>query len=291
MITHAGVAETNLIQRDFEEQPGCVVRSMFKKTETGWQISTDTVESLFWNILYNGKKLISISGKLNYPEDTGFLMRDISYEIPCNVLPHIGKKSRTFSGWPDVPIYRPLIATTSSFISRPLFKKYNVLTADIGIISSFIWSKLNQDSLLDYVYNGLNKDSSVNHSISKDSLINSINHAYSFGPNRILICVDLNICMETIRQKRPFNEFLYDSHIWDMTGKDSYHEFTKNAWFYISDGEVTYIDFKMLLLDYGDLDGDGKSEVIFRMEKYNNDGYILFSERNKQIIKYDWSYH
>jgi hypothetical protein len=48
---------------------------------------------------------------------------------------------------------------------------------------------------------------------------------------------------------------------------------------------------KLELIEFGDFDGDGKSEGLFFLAGYNLDGYVLFHEGMTKQTKYFWGYH
>jgi hypothetical protein len=52
-----------------------------------------------------------------------------------------------------------------------------------------------------------------------------------------------------------------------------------------------YIGPGLELVDAGDYDADGKSELLFWYTAYNKDGYSLLSEGVKERADYFWSYH
>jgi hypothetical protein len=47
----------------------------------------------------------------------------------------------------------------------------------------------------------------------------------------------------------------------------------------------------MWLVDAGDYDNDGKSEVLFSIDQYNRGGYILFYDDFKKQAVFEFSYH
>ncbi len=63
-------------------------------------------------------------------------------------------------------------------------------------------------------------------------------------------------------------------------------------WFAVSPGgEVKFIGQGMWLLDAGDYDNDGKSEVVFAIDRYNEGGYELFYDDFKGHAVFRFSYH
>lgn len=57
------------------------------------------------------------------------------------------------------------------------------------------------------------------------------------------------------------------------------------------DGSVTYVGANVELIDAGDYDSDGASELVFWFSGYNKDGYILFTPRSGERCEYFWGYH
>jgi len=62
-------------------------------------------------------------------------------------------------------------------------------------------------------------------------------------------------------------------------------------WFLLHDAQVDLIGTGMELVDAGDYDGDGRSEVLFWKSGYNRDGYLLVFDGLRQKAEYTWSYH
>jgi hypothetical protein len=64
------------------------------------------------------------------------------------------------------------------------------------------------------------------------------------------------------------------------------------SWFHISkENSISFIGRDLTLVDAGDYDGDGESEVIFRQNEYNRNGYILFYNKFLDHVDFTWNYH
>lgn len=48
---------------------------------------------------------------------------------------------------------------------------------------------------------------------------------------------------------------------------------------------------KITLIDAGDYDSNGKSEVIFWTSRYDGDGYVMFYNDFTSMIDFTWCYH
>jgi hypothetical protein len=48
---------------------------------------------------------------------------------------------------------------------------------------------------------------------------------------------------------------------------------------------------KLGLVEFGDFDGDGKTEGLFFLSGYGEDGYVLLHDNMTKQIKFTWGYH
>ena len=76
-----------------------------------------------------------------------------------------------------------------------------------------------------------------------------------------------------------------------VTETDDFSENNTDIWCYTSRGEIRYLNSEMLLLDAGDYDSDGEVEIVFKVQRYNYDGYILYYDKLKNHLEFGWSYH
>jgi hypothetical protein len=54
---------------------------------------------------------------------------------------------------------------------------------------------------------------------------------------------------------------------------------------------LKFLGSGLALIDTGDYDGDGHSELVFAKSGYNHDGYVLFSDDLAHSAEFGWSYH
>lgn len=63
-------------------------------------------------------------------------------------------------------------------------------------------------------------------------------------------------------------------------------------WFILdAAGGVRFLGSDLLLIDAGDYDGDGRSELIFRKSGYDYDGYVLYADDFAKAAEFGWNYH
>lgn len=59
----------------------------------------------------------------------------------------------------------------------------------------------------------------------------------------------------------------------------------------LADGRVEHLGFGLQLLDAGDYDGDGRTEMLFQFGSYDRDGFVLASDSFRAVNRYEWSSH
>jgi hypothetical protein len=65
----------------------------------------------------------------------------------------------------------------------------------------------------------------------------------------------------------------------------------ETIWFLKKGSRFSYLGAGLTLLDAGDYDADGISEVIFAKSGYNLDGYVLLRVKDASTQSFLWSYH
>jgi hypothetical protein len=48
---------------------------------------------------------------------------------------------------------------------------------------------------------------------------------------------------------------------------------------------------ELLLIDAGDYDGNGRSELVFRKSSYDYDGYVIYFDDFAKSAEFGWTYH
>ena len=56
-------------------------------------------------------------------------------------------------------------------------------------------------------------------------------------------------------------------------------------------GTWAFLGEGLLLVDAGDYDNDGQSELLFSLSGYNQGGYVLFSAADVELARFEFSYH
>ena len=220
-----------------------------------------------WNIVLDGKNLGSIEGKMKNPlkyfSEVG--LQDIVESTP---IPTIGNRSRDFSGFLSEPVYRPLVA-----VSQPNFKD----------TESWKPSKLSPN-LAKLVRQQFRKK------FPEASNCVDVNDAHpkpwAYKDNNIKIIATYNS-----QNHWSMVQAKLDIYRCDFALEDKNDPFI-GQWFAISPAnDVIFLDAGMWLVDAGDYDNNGKSELIFAIDRYNRGGYELFYDDFKKHAEFQFRYH
>ncbi len=263
------------------EQPQCkphspmAVRILFSKKGEKWlaldnaaTAKTFDMSHITWTVAFDGRNLGDL--KTFHP---GFAIpyewtyrRDRLLGIsPNQEIPRIQNKEKEFQGWCSAPDYRPLV-----LVNEPNYKDpsaWRPFRPD-GSCKKLLFTKFK--AVVAVAHNCLNiqenKTSPFNYT-ARDLIIYK---GYQNKAGEQLISIGLD--------SKQYNcdgpiETAWTPH-WFLMGK-----------------EITYVGNHLSLVDAGDYDNDGKSEMMFWYSGYNKDGYTLFRDDFKNRFDYHWNYH
>lgn len=263
------------------EQPQCkqdsqmAVRVLFSKNDEEWLALYNAsaaekidISHIIWTAVFDGHNV----GKLK-TFDPGFTT---SYEwtysrdrligiSPNQQIPKMQNKGKEFEGWCSAPDYRPVVLVNQPNYKDPSgwkpfrpdgsFKKvlFTKFKAVAGAAESCLDEQENKTSPYTYT--------------AKDLLIY---RGYQNKAGQKLISIGL------------------DSKHYHCDGP------IEPAWtphWFLINQDIYYIGNDMSVIDAGDYDNDGKSEMMFWHSGYNEDGYTLFYNDFRKRVDYYWKYH
>ncbi len=254
------------------EQPQCreghaaAIRPLFIRTTNGWVALSDPgategvrFDALSWIVAFDGRSLGAISSV-----DAGGPRGRLLGISPGTPPPVISNTNTRFAGWCGVPSQRPLVV-----VSRPNFRDPEAWTlfqpaSDLRDVlfdafkaqaGSATVCRPGADTPVAFPYG------------SKDLLFS---RSYQDRNGRKLVAVGLDPRLDSCNGP---NEPAWATH-----------------WFLLHDG-VRYLGAGLSLVDAGDYDGDGVSELLFWYSGYNSDGYVLLYDRFRKRAELGWSYH
>jgi len=68
-------------------------------------------------------------------------------------------------------------------------------------------------------------------------------------------------------------------------------EYDYEQWFCVRGNKISFLGSSLELIDAGDYDHDGHSEIVFHKRGYNYDAYVLVYEDLRKQLEFGWSYH
>ncbi|MCX5727210.1 MAG: hypothetical protein NT030_08670 [Candidatus Saganbacteria bacterium] len=263
------------------DQPQCkddsdlMVRILFTKKNNEWipldkQSSGEpfTYSKVTWTVTFDGRNIGRVQASdlqiANVFEDTYQSVKLLQIKQGANI-PKVLNKSEDFWGWCNVPKFRPLI-----LVSKPNFR-------DPAKWKPFMALKETRNQL----FPEFKKVAGTAKRCLTDQGTDQISYIYQ--PQDLTIFKSYK---NELRQKLisiGLNPELYKCDgIVDPQWKP--------YWFLI-DKQIRYIGTELMLVDAGDYDNDGKSEMIFWHSGYNEDGYSLFYNNFNSRTDFYWKYH
>jgi hypothetical protein len=280
-ITHAGPSIIGVL-----EQPQCAkekklsVRVLFVKDSTVWKALDDAavanklnLVSLKWTVAFDGRNLGSLkitdASPSAPPINAWYYKRDKLFEVPTGQkIPTVKNDSESFMGWCNVPEYRPLVLVSEpnfvdpekwkSFMPAPYYKQklYVPLKLVIGRFKAFRCVNVPEYHMVPFDF-------------QPDDLV--LYKSFRSAAGRELVSIGLD--PKKINCDGPPEP-----------------EWSGN-WFIVDGDKLEFLGNQMEMVDAGDYDKDGCSELLFWHSGYNRDGYILIYNGLKQKTEYLWGYH
>ena len=254
------------------------VRVVFHRAAKRWEafpsscpdeVCLQSVTSKFpaevhWTIAFDGRNLGNITART--PSAFDFFSAVGQQQIIGDVPPPtIGKPSAEFGGFRGEAVYRPLVAVSQPNYRDPDGWKPAHIPDELLIAARTAFrqkfpkvencSRSRPGEPVPWRYPGANI---------------KLQKAYGSIRNWFLVEVTLtgNLC--------------------DGPPDDAFQP----QWFVITpQREVRWLDSEMWLVDAGDYDNDGKSELVFAIDAYDRGGYKLFYDDFRQSASFEFSYH
>jgi hypothetical protein len=251
------------------------VRILFKKSGTEWVLFNNNDENhdylqsitkiyppkINWTITFDGKKLDELVGvtpeRFKYISSIG--CQNLAFD--ANV-PTVGKPTKEFATWTDDEVYRPLVAVSKPFFKDP--EKWKPL-------------KTTDKDLLRRLKVEVRKSSPTCECSEYDD---------GETPCRPVKYSDDQILLEKQYQS---------DRGWKLAKlrlKCAERFNQPNYMYAISPtGSVIKLGRGLTLVDVGDYDNDGRSELIFFKGDYNQDEYLIYYDDFSKRTTFGWNYH
>ncbi|HLJ63570.1 MAG TPA: hypothetical protein VKT70_05660 [Stellaceae bacterium] len=264
--------EQKALETNYGIKGDAAIRVAFWKTESGWQAfdyPAGTLELLHtanrllpkevtWTIAFDGKARGSLTGATPGRWE---LYADIGRQWPVTgeTIPRFGKPSERFASslGEGHKVYRPLVLVSKPLAADPDGWKTAPLTGtDLGAARARFRAKITSE----------NKE--LRYRDDDIKLVSA--YRSEAGMKAFALQLDPKLNHD---DGPPDSEWM-------------------NHWF-LSDGHEpsSFLGRGLTLIDAGDYDGDGHSELIFMKSEENYDGYVLWDPEHPGTVEIGWSYH
>jgi hypothetical protein len=264
----------------FADQPlRRAVRLLFEKTDRGWgavpnncldenclkTISARYPSSVTWTIAFSGRNLGHVTAETYKTYDT-YAEVGVQKIISSGPIPTIGPRSYRYGGETMAQdVFRPLVAISQPNVADP---------DDWHPDEPSVW-------LVDLVRGEFRK-----------KFPKATNCRKPDGPESPWRYSNSNIKLSKAYASRKGWHLLALEMIGDRCSRPPGESVTLNQWYAVSPlNEVRYTGEGLWLVDAGDYDNDGKSEVLFAVDIFNRGGYELFYDDFKGHARFEYGYH
>jgi hypothetical protein len=255
-----------------------VIRPLFEKQGIEWKLSTSLPKEIQWTIAFDGRNAGNVQSRPN--TDDSPLNSDTHIPIPQpGQTLTMGKPSEDFSGWQSTLFNRPLVLVSrGSFKDPDGWKPYQLTKDQTQLFTSAF--KTEYPKVLNC---NENEEPLPGPWPYKDKDI-KISKAYHSRKGDLLVSIFLE------GGKCGINDGPFQLQLFLLRSDKSTAHLTvgsKKSRLNKSDKDK----LSLILVDAGDYDGDGKSEVVFFVTGYNEDGYAMFYDSFRKNVFTTWSYH
>lgn len=265
------------------------IRSLFRRHDTGWVFNLIDTSAVYSRV-YKGLVLNKIKGSYATKEGAGdsAAFIDSSILFPVNPVPLKTmffskpfrnndpgqvKKVALLSTNPSyrqhvkLAFYVPgpqekkrLLDTTKTYLDQ-LFRNNSACIEQFGF---FI------DTILKYAV------------AAKDYIVIDSANSFIDGAGNKLITV-----LFPARTQWSF-AYPFDR---ECNREDNAFEYYRILCYLQNDGQLFFLRDELFYLDHGDFDNDGKDEFLFWTSRFNHDGYVLYYDDFRKVVRYIWGYN
>jgi hypothetical protein len=256
------------------------VRALFIKSGNDWkplptdclsetcltQLSKDYPRETVWTIAFDGRKLGDVTSRIPAVIKTysNAGQQQIVTALPKGRVPTIGARTKEFAGFIDDPVFRPLVAISQPNFKDPdLWKPAQLPAAQLKLLRDSFRAKFPG------VENCKTSTSEPAPWAYTDADI-ELQKAYSAKSGWTIAQLHLGKSLCEGPPDGPFN----------------------GQWFAIDPaGAIAFLQANMVLIDAGDYDNSGHSQLLFLIDDYNRGGYVLYYNNFQSSAVFEYTFH
>jgi len=263
----------------FGEKDRRAVRVVFEKDGREWRafpgdcrderclstVGSEYPHGIIWNVGFDGKKLGQITAQM--PREFRFYS-EVGLQVVTSQgpVPTVGQRSQEYGGCTGAAVYRPLVTNSQPYFNDPESWKPSRLSSDlVRLLRQQFRRQFPKFCTLGHDQTNLEPFSYSD---------NNIEVVAAYGSNKGWTAARLHL-----------------GGAIDCSDTEAGFEID-DKWFVVDPKQsVWYLDEGMWLVDAGDYDNDGHSEVIFSIDRDNRGGYELFYDDFRKRATLQFAYH
>lgn len=250
----------------------------FQKDDGQWKPVVDLKQRVKWTIAFDGKRLGEVeseaspqaaSEKVTGPTNVHSIL------TPANQVPSVGKPQGRFNGNFSSVVRRPLVVVSKPYFTDPDHWVPREPSAQVitAVRSSF--------------------RKALQHVRQCDASGEPLKEDWKIPDSEIVVSKSYG------SRKREFlveTKVLHNKCLFNADG-DEFQSLGGNQVFYVPpDQGAIFLGLQWEMVDAGDYDGDGESEVIFYIAEGKDvdvvtEGYVLFYDDFRHSVRFVWQNH
>lgn len=285
-VVYVGVIEDDRRQldrlgpKDSIPVSGRTITPLFEKDQSGWKPvrDRDLSQRITWSVVFDGKNLGTIDsepiprailGNVTGPTNIHSIL------TPAKEIPVVGKPGGRFSGSSGKLVRRPLVVVSKPNFSDP--DEWKPSAIPNGILEEV-------RTTFRTTFRHIRQCNAAGEALKDDWSIpaSEIVVSKSYGSTKHEYIVETHV----LHSKCLFN--VYGGDFQSMGGNQ--------VFFASPDHKAVLLGLQWELLDAGDYDGEGRSEVIFQVAEgkdidIETEGYVLFYDDFQHNARFTWTNH
>jgi len=253
------------------------VRVLFEKKGTEWRVFPSDCQDeaclktaslkypgeITWTIAFDGRDIGRVTARTpkEFDSFSHIGLQDLTSK---GAVPTVGRKSREYGGFADSAVYRPLVAVSEPNFKDPeVWKPSDLADGAIALVRQQFRKKFP--------------------AVSNCATSSAAERPWPYRDDNIRV-------LKTYSSSRHWSvtQVRLGEYRCDGPPADPFLDY----WFAVSPtNEITLLGSGMWLVDAGDYDNDGRSELVFAISRDNAGGYQLFYDDFKKHVTFEFSYH